>query len=55
MITRCPRCKYVLMRDGTCPIHDGRQVSDRLPMPAPLPSAKGADVLPFRKKRRRSA
>lgn len=54
-LPRCPRCRYVLMRDGACPIHGGKQVADRLPIPAPLPARPGADVLPFRKKRRRSA
>jgi uncharacterized Zn finger protein (UPF0148 family) len=51
---RCPRCGYALMRDGVCPIHGGRQVAERLPMPAPLPAR--VDVVAIRKrKRRRSA
>lgn len=50
-------CGYALMPDGTCPIHGGRQVSERLPMIAPLPEPRATDVWPItrRRKRRRSA
>jgi hypothetical protein len=58
-LPRCPRCGYSLIH-GVCPIHEGRQVSERLPMPAPLPRAREADtssarVLRFARKRRGAA
>lgn len=45
------------MRDGSCPICDGRKVAERLPMKAPLPLAKDDPrVLQLQKRRtRRSA
>jgi uncharacterized Zn finger protein (UPF0148 family) len=58
-VSRCPKCRYALMRDGSCPICDGRKVSDRLPMAAPLPLGKDDPrVLTFARKqkhKRRSA
>lgn len=54
-LPRCPKCQYALV-NGVCPIHEGRQVSDRLPMVAPMPLAReDARVLEFKKKGRRSA
>lgn len=46
-LERCPRCRYALI-NGVCPIHEGRQVADRLPMMAPLP--KAPDTKPTRAK-----
>lgn len=51
---RCPTCRYALI-NGVCPICDGRRVSDRLPMVAPLPAKPDKAVIPFRKRTRRSA
>lgn len=31
--SRCQKCGYVLMRDGSCPICDGRQVGTRADLP----------------------
>ena len=59
-LPRCPRCGYALIR-GLCPIHDGRQASDRQPMLAPLPAAPDvqpenrAKVLRFVKPKRRAS
>jgi hypothetical protein len=54
-LPRCPQCRYVLMRDLTCPIHGGRQVSDRLPLLSPLPlAASDPKVLGFKRTRTRT-
>ena len=64
-LERCTRvrdsreCGYALV-DGICPICAGKQVSDRLPMPAPMPKhaehrEKRAKVFALPRHRRRSA
>lgn len=64
-MTRCDRirdgkqCGYALV-NSVCPVCSGKQVSDRLPMPAPMPKhaehrEQRAKVFALPRHRRRSA